>query len=30
VPAVYSIFSRTLKGKKERDREIEMVTLPGA
>jgi multidrug efflux pump subunit AcrB len=30
VPAVYSIFSRTLKGKKERDREIEAVTMPGA
>jgi multidrug efflux pump subunit AcrB len=30
VPAVYSIFSRTLKGKKERDREIEAVSMPGA
>ncbi len=30
VPAVYSIFSRTLKGKKERDEEIESVTMPGA
>jgi multidrug efflux pump subunit AcrB len=30
VPAVYSIFSRTLKGKKERDAEIEAVTMPGA
>jgi multidrug efflux pump subunit AcrB len=30
VPAVYSIFSRTLKGKKERDAEIEAVSLPGA
>ena len=30
VPAVYSIFSRTLKGKKERDEEIESVSLPGA
>ncbi|HTW87450.1 MAG TPA: efflux RND transporter permease subunit [Candidatus Binataceae bacterium] len=30
VPAVYSILSRTLKGKKERDQEIESVTLPGA
>ena len=30
VPAVYSIFSRTLKGKKERDLEIEQVTMPGA
>ncbi len=30
VPAVYSILSRTLKGKKERDAEIEAVTLPGA
>ena len=28
VPAVYSILSRTLKGKKERDAEIEAVTLP--
>jgi multidrug efflux pump subunit AcrB len=30
VPAVYSIFSRTLKGKKERDAEIEAVSMPGA
>jgi multidrug efflux pump subunit AcrB len=30
VPAVYSIFSRTLKGKKERDAEIAAVSLPGA
>jgi multidrug efflux pump subunit AcrB len=30
VPAVYSIFSRTLKGKKERDQEIEAVAMPGA
>ncbi len=30
VPAVYSILSRTLKGKKERDAEIAAVTLPGA
>src|SRR5579872_2399608 len=30
VPAVYSIFSRTLKGKKERDQEIEAVSMPGA
>ncbi|HXW84836.1 MAG TPA: efflux RND transporter permease subunit [Candidatus Binataceae bacterium] len=30
VPAVYSIFSRTLKGKKERDAEIEAVSLPNA
>ncbi len=30
VPAVYSILSRSLKGKKERDAEIEAVTLPGA
>jgi multidrug efflux pump subunit AcrB len=30
VPAVYSIFGRTLKGKKERDAEIEAVSLPGA
>ncbi len=30
VPAVYSILSRDLKGKKERDAEIEAVTLPGA
>ena len=30
VPAVYSILSRNLKGKKERDAEIEAVTLPGA
>jgi multidrug efflux pump subunit AcrB len=30
VPAVYSIFSRNLKGKHERDAELEAVTLPGA
>ncbi len=30
VPAVYSILSRTLKGKKERDAEIESVAMPGA
>jgi hypothetical protein len=30
VPAVYSIFSRTIKGKRERDAEIEAATLPGA
>jgi CzcA family heavy metal efflux pump len=30
VPAVYSIFSRHLIGKHQRDREIEEVTLPGA
>jgi hypothetical protein len=30
VPAIYSIFSRNLKGKKERDAEVEAVTLPGA
>jgi CzcA family heavy metal efflux pump len=30
VPAVYSIFGRHLKGKKQRDDEIEAVTLPGA
>jgi hypothetical protein len=30
VPAVYSIFGRDLVGKKQRDREIEEVTLPGA
>jgi multidrug efflux pump subunit AcrB len=30
VPAVYSILSRTLRGKKERDAEIEAVTMPGA
>jgi multidrug efflux pump subunit AcrB len=30
VPAVYSIFSRTVKGKRERDAEIEAATLPGA
>ena len=30
VPAAYSILSRNLKGKKERDAEIEAVTLPGA
>jgi CzcA family heavy metal efflux pump len=30
VPAVYSIFGRDVIGKKERDAEIEAVTLPGA
>jgi multidrug efflux pump subunit AcrB len=30
VPAVYSIFSGNVKGKHERDAEIEAVTLPGA
>jgi multidrug efflux pump subunit AcrB len=30
VPAVYSVLSRTLKGKKERDQEIEAVSMPGA
>lgn len=30
VPTVYSIFSRTLKGKRERDAEIEAITMPGA
>ena len=30
VPAVYSIFSRTLIGKHQRDAEIEAITLPGA
>ena len=30
VPAVYSIFSRTLIGKHQRDLEIEALTLPGA
>jgi len=30
VPAVYSIFSRSLKGKHQRDLEIEAITLPGA
>ncbi len=30
VPAVYSILSRTLKGKKERDAEVEAMTMPGA
>ena len=29
VPAVYSIFSRNLRGKHQRDAEIEAVTLPG-
>ena len=29
VPAVYSVLSRTLKGKKERDQEIEAVSMPG-
>jgi hypothetical protein len=30
VPAVYSIFSRSLVGKHQRDQEIEAITLPGA
>ncbi len=30
VPAVYSIFSRHLRGKRERDAEIEAITMPGA
>jgi len=30
VPAVYSIFSRNLIGKNQRDAEIEAITLPGA
>ncbi len=30
VPAVYSIFSRTLMGKHQRDAEIEAIGLPGA
>jgi multidrug efflux pump subunit AcrB len=30
VPAVYSIFSRHLKGKHQRDAEVEAITLPGA
>ncbi|HYA35793.1 MAG TPA: efflux RND transporter permease subunit [Candidatus Binataceae bacterium] len=30
VPAVYSMFSRSLKGKHERDREVESIMLPGA
>jgi len=30
VPAVYSIFGRDVIGKKQRDAEIEAVTLPGA
>ncbi len=30
VPAVYSIFSRSLIGKHHRDQEIEAITLPGA
>ena len=30
VPAVYSIFGRSLIGKHQRDREIEAITLPGA
>jgi len=30
VPAVYSIFSRTVKGKRERDAEVEAATMPGA
>jgi hypothetical protein len=30
VPAVYSIFSRRLVGKHQRDAEIEAIGLPGA
>jgi hypothetical protein len=30
VPAVYSIFSRSLKGKHQRDAEIEAISMPGA
>jgi hypothetical protein len=30
VPAVYSIFGRSLIGKHQRDMEIEAITLPGA
>jgi multidrug efflux pump subunit AcrB len=30
VPAVYSIFGRSLIGKHQRDQEIEAITLPGA
>jgi len=30
VPAVYSIFSRSLVGKHQRDAEVEAITLPGA
>jgi multidrug efflux pump subunit AcrB len=30
VPAVYSILSRQLKTKRERDAEIDAATLPGA
>jgi multidrug efflux pump subunit AcrB len=30
VPAVYSVFGRNVKGKHERDAEIEAITLPGA
>ncbi len=30
VPAVYSVFGRRVKGKHERDAEIEAITLPGA
>ncbi|MGH7837545.1 MAG: efflux RND transporter permease subunit, partial [Candidatus Binataceae bacterium] len=30
VPAVYSIFGRNLKGKHQRDAEIEAITMPGA
>ena len=30
VPAVYSIFSRSLIGKHQRDAEIEAIGLPGA
>jgi CzcA family heavy metal efflux pump len=30
VPAVYSIFSRNVKGKRERDAEVEAVSSPGA
>ena len=30
VPAVYSMFGGSIKGKRERDAEIEAITLPGA
>jgi multidrug efflux pump subunit AcrB len=30
VPAVYSIFGRNVKGKHQRDAEIEAITMPGA
>jgi Cu/Ag efflux pump CusA len=30
VPAFYSIFSRHLKGKHQRDAQIAAVTMPGA